>query len=65
MIPLFIRKARSEEIVAKAAKELAEHPRCVSVGGPDHENRQYNFVMRSTSATPWDVEVALIPFVVE
>ncbi|WP_257136648.1 hypothetical protein [Streptomyces sp. f150] len=65
VIPLFIRQARPEEIVAKAAKELAEHPRCVSAARPDHENRQYTFVFRSRSATPWEVEVALIPFVIE
>lgn len=65
VIPLFIRKARPEEIVAKAVKELAEHPRCVSAAVPDHEGRQYTFVFRSLSATPWDVEVALIPFVIE
>ncbi|MFI1700335.1 hypothetical protein ACH419_30740 [Streptomyces bobili] len=64
VIPLFIRNARPEEIVAKAAQELAEHPRCVSVAVPNHENRQYNFVLRSPSATPWDVEVALIPFAI-
>lgn len=65
VIPLFIRQARPEEIVDKAAKELAEHPRCVFAADPDHEGRQYTFVFRSLSATPWDVEVALIPFVIE
>ncbi|MEU5241656.1 hypothetical protein ACH4UR_35700 [Streptomyces lydicus] len=65
VIPLFIREARPEEIVAKAAKELAEHPRCVSTAVPDHNSRQYNFVLRSLSATPWDVEVALIPFAIK
>lgn len=65
VIPLFIREARPEEIVAKAAKELAEHPRCVSTAVPDHDGRQYNFVLRSVSATPWDVEVALIPFAIK
>ncbi len=64
VIPLFIRAARPEEIVAKAAKELAEHPLCVSAAVPDHDGRQYNFVMRSLSATPWDVKVALIPFAI-
>nr|WP_232546806.1 hypothetical protein [Streptomyces antimycoticus] len=64
VIPLFIRKARPEEIVAKAAKELSEYPRCVSAAVPDHDARQYNFVLRSASPTPWDVKVALIPFVI-
>ncbi|MFD5694514.1 hypothetical protein [Streptomyces rubiginosohelvolus] len=64
VIALFIRVARLEEIVSKAAKELAEHPLCVAAAVPDHDGRQYNFVMRSLSATPWDVEVALIPFAI-
>ncbi|MBB5109620.1 hypothetical protein [Streptomyces spectabilis] len=64
VLPLFIRAARPEEIVAKAAQVLSEHPRCVSVAVPDHEGRQYKFVLRSASLTPWNVEVALIPFVI-
>ncbi|RNG33512.1 hypothetical protein [Streptomyces botrytidirepellens] len=64
VLPLFIRAARPEEIVAKAAQVLSEHPRCVSAAVPDDDSRQYKFVLRSPSSTPWDVEVALIPFVI-
>ncbi|MFJ5785463.1 hypothetical protein [Streptomyces hydrogenans] len=63
-LPLFIRRVRPEPIVDKAARLLAEHPRCVSVATPDPANGLYRFVLRSSSATPWDVEVALIPFVI-
>lgn len=62
VLPLFIRKVRPEPIVDKAAELLAQHPRCASVATPDPGSRLYRFVLRSASPTPWDVEVALIPF---
>ncbi|WP_317446362.1 hypothetical protein [Streptomyces collinus] len=51
-------------IVEKAVQLLANHPRCVSAAVPDTDGRQYSFVLRSPSSTPWDAEVALIPFVI-
>ncbi|WP_328884184.1 hypothetical protein [Streptomyces sp. NBC_00299] len=64
MLPLFIYAAQPAPIVEKATQLLANHPRCVSAAVPDHDGRQYSFVLRSPSPTPWDVEVALIPFVI-
>ncbi|MFJ8929944.1 hypothetical protein ACIRLA_25515 [Streptomyces sp. NPDC102364] len=62
VLPLFIRRARPEPIVDKAAELLAQHPRCISVATPDPGSGLSRFVLRSASSTPWDVEVALIPF---
>ncbi|WP_406302834.1 hypothetical protein OHA61_10190 [Streptomyces sp. NBC_00885] len=64
VLPLFIHAAQPEPIVEKATQLLANHPRCVSAAVPDNDGRQYSFVLRSPSSTPWDVEVALIPFVI-
>lgn len=64
VLPLFIKAAQPDPIVEKATQLLANHPRCVSAAVPDAEGRQYGFVLRSASSTPWDVEVALIPFVI-
>lgn len=64
VLPLFIDAARPEPIVEKATQLLANHPRCVSAAVPDDDGRQYSFVLRSPSSTPWDVDVALIPFVI-
>ncbi|MEW2522320.1 hypothetical protein [Actinacidiphila alni] len=64
VLPLFIDAARPEPIVEKATQLLANHPRCVYAAVPDDNGRQYSFVLRSPSSTPWDVDVALIPFVI-
>ncbi|MFF7603573.1 hypothetical protein [Streptomyces mirabilis] len=64
VMPLFIRAAHPDQIMATAAKTLADHPHCTHAAPPDEKGRQYAFTLRAPGPVPWSVQVTLIPFVI-